>query len=341
MEDKFITKIITLFFIAVLFVLAFLIIKPILLSIILGLFLAYIFHPVYKKINKKIKHPDFATSVLLAVIIFAIAIPIAFLIPIIIKQTFDTFVYLQSLDITAPLQKILPKIIDPEVSRSITIHFNNLTGKIFTSFLNQLANFVVNVPSFILQFVVFAFTFYFATRDSEKLKQYVANLSPFSESTEKKFLTEFRNITNAIVFGQFLIAILQGLALGVGLFILGIPHALVLTIITMIISIIPMLGPFMVWIPVAIFLFFSGSIFSGVFIVLYGAIFVSSIDNFVRPIILARTTKLPVAVGIIGIVGGLYLFGILGLVLGPLVLAYVLILLEFYREGKLNELFRK
>ena len=74
---------------------------------------------------------------------------------------------------------------------------------------------------------------------------------------------------------------------------------------------------------------------------LYGAIFVSTIDNLLRPYLLARSSNLPVALGVIGTIGGLYLFGIAGLVLGPLILAYGLILIDFYKQGKLNELFKK
>ena len=74
---------------------------------------------------------------------------------------------------------------------------------------------------------------------------------------------------------------------------------------------------------------------------LYGGLFVSTIDNLVRPYLLSKRSNLPIALSIIGTIGGFYSFGIAGLILGPLILAYCLIILEFYREGRLDELFKK
>jgi len=93
--------------------------------------------------------------------------------------------------------------------------------------------------------------------------------------------------------------------------------------------------------PAGIFLIIAGQTFSGIFMLLYGAIFISTIDNLLRPYFLSRQSNLPVALSVIGTIGGLYFFGIAGLILGPLVLAYALIIIEFYQQGKLKELFNK
>jgi predicted PurR-regulated permease PerM len=172
-----------------------------------------------------------------------------------------------------------------------------------------------------------------------KLKDYLFGLSPFSKSTEKKFLEEFKGITKSIVVGQVLIGIIQGLAIGIGLFFLGVPNALMLTLAAAIVSIVPVLGSWLVWLPVSIILLMTGSTFAGVFLFFYGALFVSIIDNFLRPYFLSKGSHLSVPLGVIGTIGGLFFFGIAGLILGPLILAYALIILEFYRQGKLNELF--
>ena len=75
--------------------------------------------------------------------------------------------------------------------------------------------------------------------------------------------------------------------------------------------------------------------------IIYGALFVSTVDNILRPYILSKKSTLPIALSVIGTIGGLYFFGLSGLVLGPLVLAYTIIIIEFYRQGKLDELFKK
>jgi predicted PurR-regulated permease PerM len=143
------------------------------------------------------------------------------------------------------------------------------------------------------------------------------------------------------MIGQVLIGIIQGLALGLGLLIIGLPNVLSLTFLTMVIGIIPVLGAWLVWFPVAIYMFLAGDVTSAIILILYGGLFVSNIDNFLRPYLLSKSSRLPISIGLIGTIGGLYFLGIAGLILGPLILAYALIIIEFYKEGRLGEITKK
>jgi predicted PurR-regulated permease PerM len=319
------------------FVLAFIVLKPIIIPIIFGLLFGYIFSPVYKRIKKLLGGSNISAFILLGGIVVLIAIPLVFLIPVIGRQLFEIYVLLQNTN----FNEILSRFFEGDLATSMAIQLDNIFGNIFPALMGQVSGFLQNLPALILQFAVFLFTFYFVVRDLDKLTDFISEMSPFSKSTEKKFLEEFRGITNAIIFGQVLIGIVQGLALGAGLFFLGVPKALLLTVITSIVSIIPVLGAWLVWMPVGIILLATGRVFSGIFIILYGALFVSLIDNFLRPYFLSRNSNLPIVLSVIGTIGGLFVFGIAGLVLGPLILAYVLIILEFYKQGKLNELFNR
>ena len=317
------------------FILTFFILKPIIMAIIFGLLFAYILGPIHKKIQTKIKNPNISTFLFVLGLAAIIAIPVIYLVPVIVNQSFETYVSIQNLNMV----EVVKGFIDTEMSTTIARNIDNIVGQTFTAFLQQFTAMLVNLPSLILQFAVFLFTFFFATKDADKLRRYTSTLSPFSKPTEEKFLKEFRGITNAIIFGQVFIGVIQGLALGAGLFFLGVPRVLVLTVVASLVSIIPILGSWLVWFPTAIILLITGQTFAGIFLLLYGAIFVSSIDNLLRPYILSKQSNLPIALSLIGTIGGLYLFGIAGLVLGPLVLAYSLIIVEFYRQGKLKDLF--
>ena len=319
------------------FVLTFFILRPIIIPIIFGLLFAYIFSPLYKKIKTKVKGKNIPALLLLLGLVVLIAVPLFYLVPILVNQAFETYVLIQNVN----MNEVVGGFIQSDISSAIAINLDNLIGQIFSGFLNQFKNMLINLPSMLLLFAVFLFTFYFAIRDSDDMREYISTLSPFSDSTEKKFLKEFRGITNAIVFGQVFIGIVQGLAVGVGLFFLGVPKTLILTFIASIVSMIPVLGSWIVWMPVGLFLIFTGQTFNGIFLLLYGALFVSTIDNLIRPYLLSKQSNLPIALSVIGTIGGLYFFGIAGLVLGPLVLAYVLIIIEFYQQGKLKDLFNK
>jgi len=320
-----------------LFILGFLVLRDILLPIAFGLLFAYMFSPVYKRFQKALTSKNLSATTLIIILMVLVALPIFYFAPILVRETFETYVFLQNYNFNGMLSEFL----DPELALKVAVNLDNIIGSTFSTFLGQFTNLVINLPSLLLKLAVFFFTFFFAIRDSEKLTDYISSLSPFSRATESKFLKEFRGITNAIVFGQVLIGILQGLAVGAGLFFLGIPKAFVLTFIAGLVSIIPILGSWIVWLPVGISQIMLGNSFEGIFMLLYGGIFVSTIDNLVRPYMLSKRSNLPLALSVIGTIGGFYFFGIAGLVLGPLILAYCLIILEFYREGRLDDLFRK
>jgi predicted PurR-regulated permease PerM len=319
-----------------LFILAFFVIEPIIMSIIFGLLFAYVFTPVYKKINSRIKNKNVSAIILILTITILIAVPLIYLTPRLIRQVVESYATLKDID----FRNILGHFFQAEIATTISANLDNLLGQFFNTIINWMKVFVVNLPSIFLQLVVFLFTFYFATRDSEQLKNYLVRLSPFSTTTGNKFLKEFRGITNAIIYGQVLIGIIQGLLLGIGLYFLGVPGVLILTFIACVVSIIPVLGAWLVWFPVGIILLAGGKTFSGIFILLYGGFFISLIDNFMRPYILSKRSNLGTALSVIGTIGGLYVFGIAGLVLGPLIIAYILIIIDFYQQGKLNELFK-
>ncbi len=315
-------------------------IRPVIIPIILGLVFAYVFRPVFFKINQRFSNKNFSATLTILLFLLIIAIPAFFLLPKLIKQTFESFLFIQGLNFTKIIQTTLPQIFSEDFARAISVNLDSLLSKLLSSFMDQLTRFIVNIPNLILKTFVAFFTFFFVVRDSDKLKKYLGELSPLSGPTEKKLIKEFRSITDAIIYGQVIIALLQGIAIGVGLYLLKGPSPLLLGTAAFFVSIIPILGAWLVWVPSAAYMIFSGNIFLGIIFAIYGFLGVSLIDNFLRPYFLAKKSDLPLAIALIGTIGGIYAFGLIGLVLGPLILAYLMILLDFYKKGKLGELFR-
>jgi predicted PurR-regulated permease PerM len=313
-----------------------LIIKPIVMPILFGLLSAYIFFPLYIAIKSKIKNKRIATSLLVVGLSMIIIVPAIYLIPSVINQSFNTYVSIQNLN----MAQVIRGVIDTDYATTIGVNIDNFIGQMFTVFLSQFTAFIVNIPTLIFQLAVFLFTFFFATKDASQLKGYVYNLSPFSNSTEKKILSRFRGITNAIIFGQIFVGILQGLVLGVGIFSLGIPRALILTLLACVVSILPILGSWLLWIPLSIYLLANGQLYSGLFLLVYGAFSSLMIENMTRQYVFSKRSNMPIAISVIGTIGGLSFFGIAGLILGPLILAYMLIVIELYKNEKLNDLFK-
>ena len=334
MEDEYFKKIMTSIILIVLIVLTFLLLKPILLSIIVGIILAYILSPIYNWLYKKIKSKNLSASIICLFLIILIIIPFWFLTPIIVNQSLRLYIAVQQIDVVTPLKLIFPSFfISDSFTEEVAGMIHSFLVKMANYLVNSFTNLILNFPTLFLRALVVFFTFYFVIRDKEELLEYIKGLLPFSKEVEKKLFDSSKGITSAVIYGQVIVGILQGMIVGVGFIIFQVPNAFLLTILAAMISILPLLGPYLVWVPVVIYLFIAGNTFSAIGVSLFGLIS-SIIDNFLRPLIVSRRTKLHSSVVLIGMVGGLFMFGVLGLILGPLILAYMLIILELYRNKK-------
>lgn len=322
----------------ILIVVAFIVIKPILLSIAAGLVLAYIFHPLFKAAFYVLREKNTAAFAVCILIVLILFIPIWFLLPIIVRQMFDVFNFLQTLDVAAFVRTILPTT-SAQIQVDLTTTLVSLIGKVSTYSLTSLTDFLLNLPTVLLHFAVIVFVFFFALRDAQKLKQFAVELSPLRRDKLSYFAHQFKQITNSVIYGNFIIGIVQGVLTGVGLLIFGVPRALLLTILAIFAAILPVVGAWLVWIPAAVYLIVSGNVGAGVGFAIYCALIVSTIDNIMRPYLVARNTKSSSVVVLIGMIGGLAVFGVVGLVIGPLVLEYLILFLEAYKNKTLTDLF--
>lgn len=340
LDTKAINKISAIALLIFLLVLAFILIKPILLSIIAGLLLAYVVNPVYKRINNTIKRPTLSALLSSLLIIVVIFIPLWFLVPIMIKQVFDMFAFFQGADIRSVIELFFPAAPEDFI-RQMTGIASNFVSEISVNVLNWLSSLLLDLPNLLLQGAVLIFVFFFTLKDQDKLKAYVSDLSPLNKDQEKVLIKEFKGITSSVMYGYVVIGIIQGIATGIGLFAFGIPRALVLTIIAIFASMFPLIGPWIIWIPAAAYLFVNGNHGAAIAFTIYGAVVVSSLDNILRPYIVSRRSSISPVIALIGMIGGLFVFGLLGLILGPLILAYLVIFLTAYKNKQLSSMFSK
>jgi len=339
MEENNLNKITALIILVSILVLSFFLLKPVLLSIIVGFILAFIFFPIYNKIYSLTKMKNVSAMIVSVVLILLIILPIWFLTPIILNQSIKFFVSSQQIDFVLILKKIFPSIFaSQEFSAQIGSVISSSVAKTTNSLMNAFANFILNFPIFILQLLVVSFTFFFSLRDKEQLITYVKSLLPFSKDVEKKLFDYSKEITFSVIYGQVIIGILQGIITGAGFFIFRVPNALLFTSFAVVASIVPMLGPVFIWVPIVIYLILAGNTSAAVGVTIFGLI-ASTVDNFLRPIIISRRTRVPPSIIVVGMVGGIFLFGVLGLILGPLILSYLLIILELYRKKEAPKIF--
>ncbi len=317
---------------------AFLIIRPIVLSIFGGLILAYIFSPLHKIVYRTIHARNTSATIMCFLVMIIIIVPLWFTIPIIIQQIFDLFNLSQNIDYSQTVSKLFPSA-TPEFNEKLTTIIIQFTGNLASTIFDYFVGLLQSLPKVLLNLAVILFVFFFALRDQEGLKEFVTGISPFRKDKETVLVTRFRDITSSIIYGYIVVGVIQGLALGLGLLIFGVPKALTLTILGIFVSMLPMVGPWFIWIPVAITMLVAGNVGIALAFSIYCGFFVSTIDNILRPYIVSRKAGISSVVVLVGMIGGLFVFNIIGLILGPLILAYLILFLKAYKDGTLSDMF--
>jgi predicted PurR-regulated permease PerM len=160
---------------------------------------------------------------------------------------------------------------------------------------------------------------------------------PFSRQNTEKLGKRFKDVTVSTVIGTGVVAALQGALLGIAFWIAGLPNGLFWSVVTMALAILPVVGSGLVWGPAAIILIMQGRPLAGVLLIVWGVVVVGSVDNFIRPLIYRRFSAIHPLITLIGAIGGVSHFGLLGLLIGPLALSYLFELIRMYREEYLEQ----
>ena len=338
LSNKDVRKIFVTGLLLILLIISFLIIKTIALSVIGGLILAYIFIPLYRRVQKRVNQRNISAGIMCLIVVIILIVPLWILMPIMVEQVFKLFTLTQSVDFSLLVKTLFPTS-QPEFQEKVTTTMIQFVGNLTSGIITYLIGFLQNLPVVLLNLAVIIFVFFFTLRDHEELADFVSGISPFKKEKESVLINRFKGITSAIIYGYIIVGIIQGLALGLGLLLFRIPNALTITLVGILASMLPMVGPWLVWLPITIFLIVGGKVGIAIGFAIYCTLFVSTIDNILRPYIVARKTGTSSVIVLIGMIGGLFVFNILGLILGPLILSYLVLFLRAYKDGTISDMF--
>ncbi|RZK75077.1 MAG: AI-2E family transporter [Pedobacter sp.] len=185
----------------------------------------------------------------------------------------------------------------------------------------------------VLGLLLMYFLLYFMLVDMEKFESALVKYAPFREQNAQRFAEEMRNTTYANVVGQGFIALVQGSLVSLAFYVLGYTDPLFWGIITTFISFVPILGPPVIFVPAALMQIANGNNFAGWGMLVFGFVIVINIDNVLRFMIAKRVGNIHPIITVLGVVIGIPLFGILGLVFGPLLLSYFVLLIKIYETS--------
>ncbi|MBG0791851.1 MAG: AI-2E family transporter [Desulfovibrionaceae bacterium] len=332
--------------------LGFSLIEPFIHTMIISSVLAVLFSPVYTWALKLFDGKRTPASVLtVSIIVFALLLPMAFLLMALINQgveslvslnawitqgTYKDLLSLEALDkYIAIFNDKLPfmRIDEVELQADI-VQYSRQFAQAMLAFGT---NMVRNGAKLILYFLLMVFILFYFLRDGRKMVKYLKLLSPLRPSQEDFIIDSLKRVARGVLMGCLLVAVLQGIAGGVGLAVVGIP-AFFWGAMMALASLIPVLGTGLVWVPAVVYLLLMGDWKMAIFLSLWCGIFVVGIDTILRPIFMREASRVSTFYIFIAILGGIYTFGMLGIFYGPLILSFVMVMLQIYIEEYADDL---
>ena len=308
---------------------------PFVAALAWALALAVMFTPLQRLLESRLKHPSVAALVSVLVIGLVVVVPATFVGQRLFLQVakgaelIETKVHsgewrraLEAQPRLAPLADRIEQQLDlPETAKTLTIWLSTTAGSIVKGSVFQVLGFCLT----------FYLLFYFL-RDRRAALQAFRSLSPLSKAEMDRLLGRVGDTIHATIYGTLAVSSVQGLLGGLMFWWLGLPAPLLWGVVMALLAVVPVLGAFVVWIPAALFLALEDNWGKALILTLWGMMVVGTIDNLLRPILVGNRLKLHTVLAFISVVGGLILFGVAGLILGPVALTVTMVLLEIWTD---------
>ena len=316
---------------------------PFFKPLLLGALLAGLFHPLYRWITRLLGgRASLGAAVTLLVLLVLGLGPVSAFLGIVLQQALtmsdQAIPWLtqhlgaaSTFNVQEWLVKKFPALAKYMPSQEQLLEQVGTAAKTAGAFLVAFASHMTaTTAAFLLNLFVMLYAMFFFFRDGDKILERIFYYTPLSDEDETRMLTQFASITRATVKGTLVIGIIQGALAGVAFWVAGIEGAALWGTIMTILAIIPGIGAALVWVPAAIILFVTGQHLTAILLATWCAAVVGTVDNFLRPMLVGRDAKMPDLLILIGTLGGLFLFGLIGFIVGPIVCGLFLTVWDIY-----------
>jgi predicted PurR-regulated permease PerM len=201
---------------------------------------------------------------------------------------------------------------------------------------NLIQKIVAGLTSAALELVLFLLILFFFLRDGPRFREEARKVSPISESQEGQILEHLTRTVKGVLQAMVVVPVVQGLVAMLGFWLFGIPSPLLWGVMVIFAAFIPLLGSPLGWVPAAVYLIVTRPGMAGWGLLAYGFLFISTIDNFVKPWLLREAAQIHPLPGFLSILGGVVAFGPMGFLVGPVILSLMLSALRIYRQDFLH-----
>jgi len=308
------------------------------MAILSSCILAYLFYPVYEGINKKIKKKAVSALIVSVIIILIIIVPLSFMLFEISKESNVSYIVLKQKIAKGTLFEIscedglicsgVNKFAEFMKNPEVKFYLEDSLKELSTRVAKGAISFIVSIPKMILDIFITFFMVFFLLKDGEDIVKKFEKATPLNKKLKDRIFTQMHEITRAIIYGFFLLAVVQGIIGAITFSLFGVGSPIIWGVVITILALIPFVGAFLIWMPIALMTFFNGSLGAAIGITI-GGVIMSSIDTFLKPKIVGNKANIHPILILLGFLGGIALLGPIGVIIGPLILSLLVTFVEF------------
>jgi predicted PurR-regulated permease PerM len=303
-------------------------------AVLWGTVIAILFAPLYRWLSRVMRRRrNLAALTTLAIIVVMVILPLALVTVSLLQEAAGVYARIQAGELNVgryfrQVYDALPAWAVGLLDRFELTNLGELQKALSAGLLRgsqflaaQAINLGQNTFQFIVSLFVMVYLLFFLLRDGDVLFRRIRTAIPLRPEHKRALFEKFTIVIRATVKGNIVVALLQGALGGLIFWLLGIHAPLLWAVVMAVLSLLPAVGAGLVWLPVAVYLLATGSVWQGIVLIAYGVLVIGLVDNVVRPILVGQDTKMPDYVVLISTLGGLAVFGINGFVIGPVIAA--------------------
>jgi len=314
----------------VLIIISLFLIYPFFTTILGGIIITYIFYPVYNKFYTITKNKNISALIISFLILLLLIIPIFIVANAFLKESVTLFYNIRNLNVGIDeiSKSLLTKYFDSNLD--LADYIRNALNKFAISILQQADEFIVKLPSKLINFFVMFFIIFYLFKDGKHLVENLKKELPLKERYKQSLFNKINDTLYATVYGVLGAAFMQSIFSIIGFYVFKVESPLFLGFLIFILGILPYLGAPLIWLPIVILKFVNGDSFNGTGLLLYSLLIITVMDYIIKIKIIERGAKLHPVLSLLGVLGGLQIFGLFGVIIGPVSIALLLVFFEFY-----------
>ncbi len=303
----------------------------------LGGILAVLFYPLKKSLAKYIKSDTIVTILTVISAVLIILIPVYLIGQLVFNEIAGLYSQAKSGGFNFNQNELLSHL--SGTSRALAENFIYTAGQKISDFAGNafasISNILTNIAGFVVGFILVIFTLYYFLKDGNHFREFIERVFPLSHTHEMVLVEKMEMAIKGVVQGNFTVALLQGTVSTIGFFIFGVPNPLLWGLFTVMSSLVPTVGTLLSLVPAIIYLFITSHTGAGIGMTIWAFISIQSIDNFISPRVIGHRVNLHPLITLLSVLGGIAMFGYIGFLLGPIIMAMFLALVDIYSADKI------